>query len=102
MLNSSLYYAQANGQAESSKKLLIGLINMKIEEYPRRWHEVMLEALWEHRVSKHGATKVSPFEIVYGQEVMLPVEINLQSCRVMYQDSLSAKEYNTLKFMKAD
>jgi transposase InsO family protein len=36
ILNSSPYYAQANGQAESSKKLLIKLIKKKIEENPRR------------------------------------------------------------------
>jgi transposase InsO family protein len=31
LLNSSLYYAQANGQAESSNKTLIKLIKKKIE-----------------------------------------------------------------------
>jgi hypothetical protein len=34
-----------------------------------------------------------PFELVYGQEVVLPVEINLQNCRVVGQDVLSADEY---------
>jgi hypothetical protein len=33
-----------------------------------------LEALWTHRISKHSAIKVTPFELVYGQEVILPVE----------------------------
>ena len=32
LLNSSLYYAQVNGQAESSNKILIKLIKKKIEE----------------------------------------------------------------------
>jgi transposase InsO family protein len=36
LLNSSLYYAQANGQVESSNKTLIKLINKMIEENPRR------------------------------------------------------------------
>jgi transposase InsO family protein len=36
LLNSSLYYAQANGQAEVSNRTLIGLIKEKIEEKPRR------------------------------------------------------------------
>jgi hypothetical protein len=45
LLNSSPYYAQANGQAESSNKVLIKLIKKKIDENPRRWHEVLLEAL---------------------------------------------------------
>jgi hypothetical protein len=45
LLNSSPYYAQANGRAESSNKTLIKLIKKKIEENPRRWHEVLSEAL---------------------------------------------------------
>ena len=77
LLNSSPYYAQANGQAESSNKILIKLIKKKIEECPKRWHEVLSEALWAHRISRHGATKVTPFELVYGQEAILPVEVNL-------------------------
>ena len=64
LLNSSPCYAQANGQAESSNKTLIKLIKKKIEENPRRWHEVLSEALWTHRISRHGATKVTHFELV--------------------------------------
>jgi transposase InsO family protein len=36
LLRSSPYYAQANGQAESSNKTLIKLIKKKIEENPKR------------------------------------------------------------------
>jgi hypothetical protein len=53
LLNSSPYYAQANGQAEASNKILIKLIKRKVEEHPRRWHEVLSEALWAYQVSKH-------------------------------------------------
>jgi transposase InsO family protein len=65
LLSSSSYYAQANGQAESNNKSLIKLIKKKIKENPNRWHEVLSEALWAHRISKHSATKVIPFELVY-------------------------------------
>jgi hypothetical protein len=93
LLNSSLYYAQANGQAEASKKTLIKLIKWKIEEKPKRWHDVLNEALWAYRVSQHGAIKVTPFDLVYGQEAVLPTEINLKTRRVQHQDVLSAIEY---------
>jgi hypothetical protein len=36
---------------------------------------------------------VTPFELVYGQEVVLPVEINFQTCRIVGQDNLSATKY---------
>ena len=73
ILNSSPYYAQAHGQAESSNKILIKLIKKKIEENPRSWHKVLSEALWAHRISRHGATKVTPFKLVFGQEAVLPL-----------------------------
>jgi hypothetical protein len=40
------------------------------------WHEVLSKALWAHHISTHSATTVTPFELVYGQEV-LPIEVNL-------------------------
>jgi transposase InsO family protein len=79
LLSSSPYYAQANGQAKSSNKTLITLIKKKIEENPKRWYEVVSEVLWSHHISKHSATKVTPFELVYGQEAILPVELNLDA-----------------------
>jgi len=102
ILNSSLYYAQANGQAESSNKILIKLIKKKIEENPRRWHEVLSEALWAHRISRHGTTKVTPFELVYGQEAVLPVEVNLDAYRLAKQNDLSAVDYHDLMIDNID
>jgi hypothetical protein len=102
MLNSSPYYAQANGQAESSNKILIKLIKKKIEDYPRRWHEVLSEALWAHRISRHGATKVTPYELVYGQEAVLPVEVNLAALRFAKQNDLSAVDFHNLMMDNID
>jgi hypothetical protein len=102
LLNSSPYYAQANGQAESSNKTLIKLIKKKIEENPRRWHEVLSEALWAHCISRYGATKVTPFELVYGQEVVLPIEVNLGAYRMAKQNDLDAIVYHNLMLDNID
>jgi hypothetical protein len=96
LIRSSPYYAQANGQAEASNQSLIKLIKRKIDEYPRRWLEVLSEALWAYRISCHGATKTSPYHLVYGQEAMLPWEITAGSRRVEFQNDLTAEEYATL------
>jgi hypothetical protein len=97
LLNSSPYYAQANGQAEASNKVLIKIIKKRIKDNLRRWHEKISEALWAYRTSRHGATRVTSFELVYGQEAVLPVEVSLQHLRITGQDNLSAKEY--IEFM---
>jgi secreted Zn-dependent insulinase-like peptidase len=45
LLNSSSYYAQVIGQTKYSNKTLIKLIKKKIDEHPKRWHEVLSDAL---------------------------------------------------------
>jgi transposase InsO family protein len=101
LLNSSAYYVQANGQTRSSNKTLIRLIKKIIEDCPRRWHDVLLEALWA-RTSKHSATKVTPVELVYGQGAVLSAEINLQVHRVIKPDTLSVEDYTKLMMEKID
>jgi hypothetical protein len=102
LLNSSPYCAQANGQAKPSNKVLIKIIKKRIKDNPRRWHEKLLVALWVDRTSRHGAMKVTPFELGYGQEAVLLMEIGLQSLRVTGLGSLSAKEYHELMMYKID
>jgi dihydroneopterin aldolase len=102
LLNSSPYYAQANGQAESSNKTLVKLIKKKIEDNPKRRHEVLSEALWAHRISRHGASKVTLFELVYGQEVVLPVEVNLDAYTLAKKNDLSVDTYYALMMDNID
>jgi hypothetical protein len=45
LFNLSPYYAQANGQAESSNRTLINLIKKKISDNPKHWYKILSEAL---------------------------------------------------------
>ena len=96
LLNSSPYYAQANGQAEASNQILIKLIKKKIEEQPRKWYLTLNEALWAYRMACHGSIKSSPYELVYGHNVVLPWEIQTGSRRVTLQNDLTAEVYKNL------
>jgi hypothetical protein len=96
VLNSSPYYAQANGQAEASNKGIIKLIKRKIKENPKRWHIVLNEALWSYRMACHGAIKVTPYQLVYGHGAVLPWEIKAGSRQIFSQDQLTADDYDTL------
>jgi hypothetical protein len=72
------------------------LIKRKIDEHPRRWHEVLSEVLWAHRILCHGATKTSPYHLVYGQEAVLPWEIMADSRRLEFQNDLTVEQYAAL------
>jgi hypothetical protein len=102
LLNSSPYYVQANGQAKASNKVLINIIKKRIKDNLRKWHEKLSEALWAHKTSRHRATKVTHFELVYGQEAVLPIEVSLLNLGITGQDYLLAKEYSELMMDKVD
>jgi transposase InsO family protein len=72
LLNSSPYYAQANGQVEASNMIMVKLIQRKIDHKRKRWHSALNEDLWAYRMAPHGATKTSPYELVYGHQAVLP------------------------------
>jgi len=86
VLNSYPYYAQANGHAEASNKGIIKRLTL------------LNEALWSYQMACHGSTKVSPYQLVYGHDVVLPWEIKTGSRRVSFQDQLATDDYAT--FMK--
>jgi len=44
----------------------------------------------------HGATKVSPYQLVYGHDAVLPWEIKAGSMRIFSHDQLTADDYVTL------
>jgi hypothetical protein len=75
---------------------MIKLIQKKIDQKPRRWHSVLSEALWAYRMAPHGATKTSPYELVYGHHAVLPWEMQSDSRRVVLQKDLSSKDYSSL------
>jgi hypothetical protein len=96
------YYAQANGQAESSNKTLIKLLKKKIEENPQKVAWSLVRSIVGHHISKHSATKVTPFELVYGQEAILSVQVNLNALRIAQQNELSVVDYRNLMLNRLD
>jgi hypothetical protein len=47
-------------------------------------------------------TKVSPFELVYGQEAVLPIEISLNTVRFAKQNDLTVGDYYNLMMDNID
>ncbi|XP_059629528.1 uncharacterized protein LOC132272387 [Cornus florida] len=93
MSASAPYYAQANGQVESSNKILIEIIEKMIKDKPRRWHETLFEALWAYRNSKRTGTGITPYMLTYGHYAVLPMKMKVKSARVAFQNNLTLADY---------
>eukprot|EP00253_Pinus_taeda_P034443 PITA_34443 len=87
---SSNYYPQGNGLAESTNKNLIRIIKRTVDQSQKNWHKTLVNALWEDRITKKASIGTSPFNLVYGKEVVLPTHVMIPSLSlVQYIDEVS-------------
>ena len=82
---SSSYYPQGNGYVEYTNKNMVRIIKMIIEDKPRQWHTLLTYALWADRTTTKVSIGCTPFHLVYGQEAILPTEMELSYLRLMLQ-----------------
>ncbi|XP_024196206.1 uncharacterized protein LOC112199416 [Rosa chinensis] len=92
-IHSTPYYAQSNGQAKASNKIIITLSKKLLVENPRQWHDTLYETLWAYRTSKWNPTATTPYALMFGHDAVLPLEINVQSLRVQDQQHLIGEDY---------
>jgi hypothetical protein len=57
-----------------------------LEARGRNWHKELSFVLWALRTNVNRATRDTPFNLVYGADVVLPPEIYLESTRVAHFD----------------
>ncbi|XP_058185752.1 uncharacterized protein LOC131302976 [Rhododendron vialii] len=100
--NSTPYYAQGNGQAESTNRTFVNIIEKMVEDNPRAWHELLSEALWAYRTSKKEATNITPYMLVYGHDPVLPMDVAVKSARIAYQNGLTPADYTQAMLMELE
>ena len=89
---STRYYPQGNGVAEAFNKLLIRVLSQTVHENPELWHEYVPLELWAYRTSRRGATRFTPFSLVYDSEAILPVETMIPSTRLGLMSGLDVDQ----------
>jgi IS30 family transposase len=68
ILNSTPYYALANGQAESTNKIIKANLRKVINNNPSNWDELLSKVLWAYQTSKTLSINTTPFSLVYGHD----------------------------------
>jgi transposase InsO family protein len=87
-LPSSAAHPQINEQVECTNGLLLQGMKTRmfldLEVKGKNWHKELPSVLWAIRTNVSRATRATPFSLVYGEEVVLPPEVYLESDRVAH------------------
>ena len=78
---SSAYRSQTNGAVEAANKNIKKILR-KMVETSRDWSEKLPFSLWAYYTSFRTSTGAKLYFLVYGMEVVLPIEIEMGSLRV--------------------
>ena len=65
--------------------MICKIIAKHVGEKTQTWDRHLNAALWAYRTSFKASLGYTPFHLVYGQEDLLPIEVELSSLRVMVQ-----------------
>ncbi|XP_070047364.1 uncharacterized protein [Nicotiana tomentosiformis] len=91
-ITSTPYHPVANGQAESTNKVIINNLKKRLEESKGKWPEVLPGVLWAYRTTTKTGTGGTPFSLVYGAEALIPVKVGEPSTRYIQATEESNEE----------
>jgi hypothetical protein len=102
---SSPYHPQANGQVESKIKFLEAIVTKTIYLHHQDWADRLLEALWAYQTTWRNTTRHTPYELVYGKQVLLPIEFQVRTFCIAAELGLNldeAKKQRSLQLNELD
>ena len=62
------------------------------------WHKMLSFALHGYHTITHTSTGATPYSLVYGMEVVLHIEIQIPSLRIMKDASLNEEDWIQTRF----
>ncbi|MCO5553271.1 hypothetical protein L7F22_006792 [Adiantum nelumboides] len=80
--HSTPYYPQSNGLVEKANGIIAGIIKKMVKNKTKPWDDFLDGALWAYRTTHREATEFTPFHLVYGQEALQPIELNIPTMRL--------------------
>ena len=96
--NSSMYNAPTNGLIEAFNKTFCNLLKKIVDKLKRDWHEWVGETLWAYRTP----TQATPYSLVYGVEVVLPLEHHIPSLRIAIHEGLTDEDNAKLRLQELE
>jgi transposase InsO family protein len=82
---SSPYHPQENGQVGSTNKVIEAILTNIVQLHHKDWVDRFPEALWAYRTTWRNTTCHTPYELVYGEKLLLPIEFQVKTFRTSMQ-----------------
>ena len=79
---STPYHPQANGQVESTNKTLETIMTKTIQMHRNKRLDKLHEALWAYIITWKNSTGCTPYQLVYGKQVLLPIEFQIHTFKL--------------------
>ncbi|XP_077232278.1 uncharacterized protein LOC143868119 [Tasmannia lanceolata] len=78
----SVEHPQANGQVEVTNRIVLQSFEKRVEDAKNTWASELPNVLWAYRTTPRTAAGESPFNLAFGVEAIITVEIAIPSPRV--------------------
>ncbi|XP_042401063.1 uncharacterized protein LOC121991105 [Zingiber officinale] len=80
------HLVQSNDQLEVTNREILRGLRARLDHTEGNWVDELPSVLWALRTTPKEATDVTPFHLVYGDEALVPMEVEVASDRVQLYD----------------
>ena len=79
---STAYHPEGNGHIENLHKTLRSMLTARVEDDPQSWDEHLDYCMMAFRSSVHSSTEYTPFELMFGREMRIPLDVMMGRAEV--------------------
>ena len=72
--------------------MLEAILTKTVQMHHKDWVNRLLEALWAYRTTWRNTIEHTPYKLVYGKQVFLPIKFQVKTFRTAAQVSLNLDE----------